>query len=398
MKNFGTLYRYELKKLIGQKLSWLIIIFLSVFCIYAISKDSNGNVTTLESIDQNGNLVENNISGKSVLINSRDSARKINGQIMDDSFFAEMSRSISDIPYDELWEYFLLEDSTYYHVFAGCLEGLLSEPFSATSTEFYAARKDQMEAWWDNKNLTEGEKDYWREQTSHIQYPMVYQRPWIGTNSLFDFHKTLLRIVPLLAGMCLCRIFSEDHRTRVNALIFSSKKSRISLYWAKVSAGLTVVFFAAILVIGVMMATYIAIWGAEGFGACVQMVDRISALPTTVGNIIVVIQVWVVTYTLLCGSVTMLLSLLTHNSSVAFIVSVVFMSYLSQVYPPSSQIADFLPYHMIEWSSLSNVRLVDIFGIYFDHFQFGLLLYMAITVLLLALCWLGWRWSARGAA
>lgn len=396
MKNFGTLYWYELKKLARQKLSWLIVILLSAFCIYAISMDSNGNVTTLESIDQNGNLVENNISGKSVLINSRDSARKINGQIMDDSFFAEMSRSISGIPYDELGDYFLLEDGTYNHVF-GILNGLFWEPISVTADEFYTAQKEQMEAWWDNKNLSESEKDYWRERTSHIQ-PMVYQRPWIGTNRLFDFHETLLRIVPLLAGICLCMIFSEDHRTRVNALIFSSKKSRISLYWAKVLAGLTVVFFAAVFVIGVMMATNIAIWGAEGFGACVQMVDIISALPTTVGNIIFVIQVWVVTYTLLCGSVTMLLSLLTHSSSVAFIVSVVFMSYLSRVYPPSSQITDFLPSHMIAWSSLSNVRLVNIFGIYFDHFQFGLLLYLAITILLLALCWLGWRRSAAGKA
>lgn len=258
MNNFGTLYRYELKKLLGQKLSWLIVILLSVFCIYALSKDSNGNVTTLESIDQNGNLIENDISGKCVLINSRDSARKINGQIMDDSFFAEMRRSISNIPNDKLREYFLLEDGTYYHVFAGCLEGLLSEPLSATSTEYYAAQKEQMEAWWDNKNLSEGEKDYWREQTSRIQYPMVYQRPWIGTNSLFAFHETLLRIIPLLAGICLCRIFSEDHRTRVNALIFSSKKSRILLYWAKVLAGLTVVLFVATFVIGVIMATNIA--------------------------------------------------------------------------------------------------------------------------------------------
>lgn len=396
MKNFGTLYRYELKKLVGQKLSWLIVILLSVFCIYAISKDSDGNVTTLESIDQNGNLIENDISGKCVLINSRDSARKINGQIMDDSFFAKMRRSISNIPTDKLREYFLLEDGTYYHVFAGCLDGLLREPLSATSTEFYAARKEQMEAWWDNKNLSEGEKDYWREQTSRIQYPMVYQRPWIGTNSLFSFHETLLRIVPLLAGICLCRIFSEDHRTRVNALIFSSKKSRILLYWAKVLAGLTVVLFVATFVIGVIMATNIAIWGAEGFDACVQMIDRICALPTTVGNIIFIIQVWVVTYALLCGSVTMLLSLLTHSSSVAFIVSVVSMGYLSRVYPPSSQITDFLPHRMIEWNALSNVRLVNIFGIYLDHFQSGLLLYLAITILLLALCWLGWRRSARG--
>ena len=388
MKNFGTLYRYELKKLIGQKLSWLIVIILSVFCIYAISKDSNGNVTTLESIDQNGNLIETDISGKCVLINSRDSARKINGQIMDDSFFAEMRRSISDIPNDKLREYFLLEDSTYYHVFTGCLEGLLSEPLSATSTEYYAARKEQMEAWWEN------EKDYWREQASRIQHPMVYQRPWIGTNRLFDFYEILLRIVPLLAGVCLCRIFSEDHRTRVNALIFSSKKSRISLYLAKVLAGLTVVFFAAVFVIGVIMATNIAIWGTEGFGACVQMVDRICALPTTVGNIIFITLAWVVIYALLCGSVTMLLSLLTHSSSVAFIVSVVFMSYMSRVYSPSSQITDFLPYRMIEWNAISNVRLVNIFGIYLNHFQSGLLLYLIITILLLALCWLGWR---RGA-
>lgn len=397
MKNFGTLYWYELKKLARQKLSWLIVILLSVFCIYAISKDSNGNITILESVDQNGNLVENNISGKDVLINSRDSARKINGQIMDDSFFAEMGRSISDVPYDNLLEYFLLEDSTYYHAFSP-VEGLLREPLSATSTEFYTAQKEQMEAWWDNKNLSEGEKDYWREQASHIQYPMVYQRPWIGTNRFFDFREILLRIVPLLAGICLCRIFSEEHRTRVNALIFSSKKSRNSLYYAKVLAGLTVVLSGAVFVIGVIMATYIAIWGAEGFDASVQMIDIICALPTTVGNIIFVMLVWVVIYALLCGSVTMLLSLLTHSSSIAFIVSVVFMSYLSKVYPPSSQITDFLPSRMIEWSAMANVRVVNIFGIYLNHFQFGLLLYMAITILLLALCWLGWQWNATGQA
>ena len=36
MKNLGTLYKYELKKLLRRPLSWALVLVMAVFCAYSI--------------------------------------------------------------------------------------------------------------------------------------------------------------------------------------------------------------------------------------------------------------------------------------------------------------------------------------------------------------------------
>ena len=60
----------------------------------------------------------------------------------------------------------------------------------------------------------------------------------------------LSNVIPLVAAVCLCGVFSEEKRTRADALILSSSQGRFPQYLAKVLAGITVILAATLLVIG----------------------------------------------------------------------------------------------------------------------------------------------------
>jgi len=86
---------------------------------------------------------------------------------------------------------------------------------------------------------------------------------------------------------------------------------------------------------------------------------------------------------------------LTRNPLAALIVPVALSRILLRYHPLPYGWAGYLPCNMADWNGLRNVQLINIFGVYLTNFQFGPLLYLALTALLLALCWLAWRYRAR---
>jgi hypothetical protein len=95
-------------------------------------------------------------------------------------------------------------------------------------------------------------------------------------------------------------------------------------------------------------------------------------------------------YGLLCGGVTMLFSAFTQNTVAALAAPVLLM--ICQAWlrlDVHNQLFNTIP-------SLHNRNLVNLFGRYLNNLQFGFVLYGGLAVVLLALCWLGWRRSAKG--
>ena len=91
----------------------------------------------------------------------------------------------------------------------------------------------------------------------------------------------------------------------------------------------------------------------------------------------------------------MLVSVLTRNTIAALAVPIVFMIAQAWIQLPGLQAADYLPNQLFNHGYvLCNVRLVGFFGVYLNNIEFAFLLYGIITVLLIALCWLGWRRQA----
>lgn len=405
MKNFGTLYRYELKKLLLRKLSWVAVMLLAVFCAYSVF--SRGPATTmggtLPVIDENGNETGEGryISGEEIYATYLKSAGILDGRVMDDELFQEMLENLPNLDGLELDVYFWTEDATYLSVYS-MVNGLFANPRSVTAEEFYAVQWEQTQLYLNNygverEGLSEGEKEYWTEQAAKIEKPFIYQDPWRGTTYLTDFFYVLLGLLPVAAAVCVCTVFSEDRRTRMDALVFSTQESRLPLYLAKVLTGITTAALAGVVIVGTTVAAHLAVWGAKGFDACIQM--YMIALPRaiTVGQMLLIMSVLLVLYTVLCGGITMLIAAITRSSIAALAVPVLLVQILDRFRSVPYGWAAYLPDNLISLNGMWNVKLVNIFGVYLNNFQFGPLLYLAITMLLLALCWLGWRRStARG--
>lgn len=392
MKNFGTLYYYELKKLLRRPLSWAAVLGLALFCVFGIVK--TGAALYGEDLpvpDENGEE-----SGKYIFLPGKDLydrymeyAGRLNGRAIDDELIREMQENLPRVTTSlQMTWYFDTEDATYGRLY-WMLEGPM-DPMTATAEEFYDWVWEVIQANWDEYDLTGGEREYWMEQYSKVQKPYIYQAPWAGVNRAFDSTHTLFIFLPLMAAICVCTLFSRDRRERMEPLVYAARRSRALLFWAKALAGATVMAGAAALVVGSMTAAFLLIWGTEGLDAPIQAYSTYCIRPVTVGQVFPPILLLLVLFALLYGGLAMLVSMATHSSLAALACPVVASFLMNMTYVRSPQsgrgLSDFFRYNLMGYSGVLNLHLVKVFGVYLDNFQAGIILYLGISIILLALC------------
>lgn len=400
MKNFGTLYYYELKKLLKRPLSWAAVLGLTFFCVYGIIQ--TGAALYGEDLpvpDENGEESGKYIfiSGKELYDRYVEYAGRLNGRAIDDELIREMQENLPRGTSLQMTWYFETEDETYARLYY-MLEGPL-DPMTATAEEFYDWVWEVAQANWNTFDLTDGEREYWMEQYSKVQKPYVYQAPWAGVNRAFDSMHTLFIFLPLMAAICVCTLFSRDRRERMEPLVYAARRSRAPLFCAKVLAGATVTAGAAVLAVGAMTAAFLLIWGTDGLDAPIQNFRTYCLRPITVGQMFLPILFLLVLFTLLYGGLAMLVSMATHSSLAALACPVVvsyFMN-LARVQSPQSArgLSDFFRYHLMGDTGVINLHLVKVLGVYLDNFQAGTILYLSASMILLVLCWPFWRRSAE---
>lgn len=160
---------------------------------------------------------------------------------------------------------------------------------------------------------------------------------------------------------------------------------------------MTVAALAAGILIGVIVVSLICAWGTERLSAPVQFYITASPRPITVGQMFLPILLMLVLFALLYSGLTMLVSMATH-SALAALGGPVMLSFIMNMTNYSlwdGRLADYFRLNLLGMEGVRNVRLVNLFGVYLDNFQSGALLYLTVTVLLLALCWPFWRRSAE---
>ena len=401
MKNFGVLFRYELKKIWTRPLAWVtaaLMTMLSVFVAQGGLKPDSGRSFYRESDSDpfsQGELIEF-IAEDDWSARMQEGGQALNGQVMDDSFFQAMGECVPEFgSYEERNRWFYHEDPTYYHAYSMADSTTDGDPRAMTAEAFYAGRRAILEQRWENFGLSEAEKDYWRAMEEQIQTPFVYEYPWRGAdlNGLFSTLYTMVVPLALAAAVCLCQTFSTDRSTRVDALIFASRGGHVPLYLAKILAGTSGALIMAALILGGHLITYLLRYSAQGLGAPLQMLSIVYSFPLCVGQAAAYVLLILALYTLVCGAVTMAVSALSRRAAVSLIVPVVLMFFLTQ----SRWTAPFLPHNLVA-SSFLHVSLFNVLGVYLNIFQICLLLYPMIAAALFALCWLFWRRSAAGNA
>ncbi len=411
MRNFGTLYGYELKKLLKRKTLWLAVIAVTVLIVYAAwqPKDNKRGADFLLKT-RDGEEISGFVSLAQQAATPLESMRKVDGQVMDETFF----QNLRDILHGSgeyiirdrgaMLAYFYLVDNTWYAPFSQFTEGSLWEFDTAAMEQqlsmegYYGDREETLESVW--AKLPEGQADFWRKKESQVQKPFVYRNAQ-GWRRFQEHTYFLYMLLPVLAAVCLCGVFSEERRLRTDMLILSSKRGRFPLYLAKALAGMTALSASVLLVAAADAVVVTCQYGWDGFDAALQLWITFTSLPYTMGGATLRLYGLLLLYILIFGGFTMLISSAAQNTIAALIVPVLGMVMVENIptnaWMGNTWIGRFWPRQFYSIGpAFTETELVPFFGGYLTNLQIGYILYGALALLLTALCWIGWRRCAEG--
>ena len=185
----------------------------------------------------------------------------------------------------------------------------------------YERRIDVLKDWLDSgeETYTQGEKDFLIHQYETLGTPFYYEYA-DGWKALLQNISTVLLILALIIGFLIAGIFSDEFLTRADAIFFSSKLGRGRAILSKIAAGLltaTVFYFVFTLLYTCIV---LAVLGADGAGCPIQLDMWRSSYNITYFQAYLFIVTGGYIAVLLSSVLAMLVSALSHSTTVAVMV------------------------------------------------------------------------------
>lgn len=387
MKNFGTLFGYELKKIWMRPMTRVaVLVFCGAFVWITVQPFFRTGGTTFTATDADGREISQFLTTGEQYRLRVEGARKLSGQSVDEAFFRTAQETI---PLDgERFDkegYFYLIDPSYWDFYTE-----FSEWLDSTAEYFYTHRQNGKELSW--QRLNEGDAAYWRAMEARVEKPYVYQ-PVLGPRMLMNMLGSagLEMFLPLLVGLCLCDLYAQERRTRASALIFSSPRGKRCLYLAKTLAGAVSAVLAALIVVGAGALANLLLYGPYGYDGAIQLSPWLwgSSLPITMGQGILILLGLLLAYALVCGAATALTSVWSGSGVAAMAVSVGVMIGATVLDRTQDGWWEFMPANLVDERGLNSLHITNLFGVQINILQFGFMLYLLVALGLAVLCWLG---------
>ena len=193
MKNFGTLFRYEMKKIWKQPLLWVVILLTAVFlsCIIGQGFLPSSYGSTYTATNADGAEISRFLSSDEAFRIKLEGGKRLAGQVMDETFFRKARETIPlEKDRDTLEGWFLLVDPSYYQFwYYNTME------IGGTAEEYYANRQKSVDL--EMQRLSERERAYWVAMEEQVEKPFRYQ-PENGMRNCV-LHPSPGRRVPLRA-------------------------------------------------------------------------------------------------------------------------------------------------------------------------------------------------------
>lgn len=234
--------------------------------------------------------------------------------------------------------------------------------------------------------LTDAEKAFWREKEAQLHTPFT----WFYCEGYVTWMESALTIgflVLLFASVCLSGIFTEEHTRRTDQLILSSAKGKGTVYWAKISAGITLTAGCAVWLSLLAMTLSLTIYGADGFNAPLQILFFQYSWPLSVGQTCLILYGCLIITSVFMAVFVMVLSETLSNSiatlsvCTGLIIAGMLINIPSQ-FRVTSQIWEWLPTTFQGSWSVLDLRTVPIFGHCFVGWKFLPVLYLLSGALL----------------
>ena len=403
---FGTLYRYELKKILTRPYVLLLLVLMLGVTIFLNVKPLLAQEEVAYA-EEDGTLVFDTVSRYEAIQLERRFSQEDAGCLLDNEAALEMrelNRSYQEsatVPTFLLLNRFLVQDGIAITYFNPLWDGT-----DQMADLTYKAIAYTQEEEYQNQRLTQEEINYWKEERAEIDtpYTLGYAKGYSGILRLAYWLN--LMVLPFVF-VCLCGSFSDDHVYKTWPILTSSKHGRKSLVLARLAAGETLAGGALLLLFAVTAAIQFFVHGAQGAGVPIQLLEVENLRPgfgetrlcassrvmTAGQGVLVTVGVSLIIL-LFAGALAMLLSKLFRRAIPALALPLGLML-LSIMFDPSYysriqvQIWSYFPTRRISEEFLLDERLVSLGGIQLDCITVSAWLYGLLAILCLVWCfWL----------
>lgn len=386
MRNFWTIYKYEIKKLTGKKLLWVA----AVLCAASIVMSAFAGLIGTYYVD--GEPIESNYEA---FRKDQVYRKNLSGRYIDGALLRETVEAYGHIPTDA-FRYSLTEE---YETFARPYSDIFMlirawtgmdlssiQNWEADEAALYEARAQRLENNWKSIPLTETEKEFWRNQERQIDKPLVYCYHEGYENILMSF-LTVGVLMLLFAAICLSNLFADEHTRRTDQLVLSSMGGKEPAYWAKILAGVTVSVTTATLMTLMTMGLALGIYGAEGFGMPFQSCFSTYSYPISIGQACLIAYGVLIVASVLAAVFVMVISELFRSGIAALSISTGLIILGNVIMIPTqyrviAQIWDWSPMAYLSIWNVFDARTLTLFGRCFTSWQSVPVIYSLLSVVL----------------
>ncbi len=374
----GRLYKYELKKLISNKVMLLTAgIMLAGVVVWGLF-----NAFASAPIEIDGER-----SSRYEFYQIRkNTASEIDGCIIDESLLDEMKEQLEGtrayMPYYDIRN------------FVASIIGTNSIIKISETTEqgLYDSLSERMNILFlKDGSYSEIEQKYWSEQASEItSAPITYKGYYEGWNTILNMIKVLVYMSVLFIAISISTIFTIENTRKTDQLIFASKNGKQRLYWAKICAGITVsISFTAILIL-LFVSIVALVFGFNGFDTMLQFV-LLRPYALSVGEATLILLGLLLVASVLVAAFTMTVSQITKNSiaTISIISAMLMISLFVSEMPGRirslSEIWYLIPSNLINLNGAFRYPLLTVFGAELVTYQYAVLAYVLLTIVFVIL-------------
>lgn len=423
MSQLGTLYLYEMKKILKRKMTWIAFAGVVLAMLFSCVEVLMNNYVLTDA--QTGESVRYSAYERAMDRQAR--AEEFNGRMIDDTLLREMQAAYADVqlreqereadisgasgssvmmiqvPEEEAEAQSLARQRGRYEAIYNYVRGIAGneDVHTVDSDAFYGKREQMIRDYEQTLRLTEGEKEYWRRQEARTPYAFYWD---MGPSMALASFKMMLALTALMIGMILSGVFADEHMRKTDQLVLCGRYGRGTLYLAKLLAAMTLALLGTLLVGGITMLCFGVLYGYEkNWNADLQIYLEASPFALTMGEGILILTALLLLAAVLHSILALVLSCLTRNGVASMSLVMVYTLGTLFIHVPQrlrvlSQCLDLLPARAVCASAFYDARLVGGGGHYLTFWQAGMLLYPALSLalaLLGALLYRRWQISGR---
>lgn len=422
MSQLGTLYQYEIKKILKRKMTWIAFVGVVLIIVFLCFEPLLDNITMTDA--QTGESVR--YSKYDMVLERQEQAERLNGRMIDDVLLKEMQAAyvgvqnqeketvmngvvnvseiaIQESPFDETEAERRAEQQKQYQAIYNYVREIVGNEkvHTVDAASFYDERREKVADYERILYLTEEEKEYWRGHEAQTPYAYYWDQ---GPCMMLACFETILALTALMIGMVFSGVFADERMRRTDQLVLCSRHGRGMLYLAKLLAAITLGTVATFLVSGITLLSFGVLYGYDkNWNAPLQIYLPSSPFALTMGEAIVILMALLLLAAVLHSVLTLILSVWTRSSVASISLMVVYTLGTMVINVPErlrflSQALYLMPAKLVRVSALCDIRLVGGAGHYLNCWQAGMLLYplMILALLLLGdLIYRRWQISGR---